>query len=80
LDIAALKQFQQMSLPPLQPSNVEVHAFGNHIFNPSGKAKVKSLTSDPKLRKIFLVMYGVIGPPETLYLQHMRLFFILIAL
>jgi len=41
VSILPLKQFQQMSLPPLQPSNVKLHAFGNHIVKPLGKAKVK---------------------------------------
>ena len=34
VSILPLEQFQQMSLPPLQPSNVKLHAFCNHIVKP----------------------------------------------
>jgi len=56
VSILPLKQFQQMSLSPLQPSNVKLHAFGNHIVNPLGKTKVKCLTlQDNIVELVFLL-------------------------
>jgi len=63
VSILPLKQFQQMSLPPLQPSNVKLHAFGNHIVKPLGKSKVKCLTLQDNIVELVFFVTEVISVP-----------------
>ena len=54
VSILPLKQCQRMSLPPLQASNVNFHAFGNHIVKPLRKIKVKCRTLQDNIVYLFI--------------------------
>jgi len=63
VSILPLKQFQQMSLPPLQPSNVKLHAFGKHIVKPLGKTTVKCRTLQDSVVELVFFVTEVISVP-----------------
>ena len=52
-----------MSLPPLQPSNVKLHAFGSHIVKPLGKTKVKCRTLQDDIVELVFFVTEVISVP-----------------